>query len=54
MSELILYFAGFIMVLFGIAFYSAMSTFRRLANASETKTSSDEAAADKKAADKEK
>jgi|GEM_PF-1002128 hypothetical protein len=52
MNELILYFAGFIMVLFGIAFYSAMAAFRKLAKTSETKTSSDEAAADKKAADK--
>ena len=54
MVELIPYFAGFIMVLFGIGFYSAMATFRKWAKTSETKTSSDEAAADKKAADKER
>ena len=54
MVELIPYFAGFIMVLFGIAFYSAMAAFRTLAKTSETKTSSAEAAADKKAADKER
>lgn len=54
MVELIPYFAGLIMVLFGIGFYSAMVAFRKLAKTSETKTSSDEAAADKKAADKER
>ncbi len=52
MVELIPYFAGLIMVLFGIAFYSAMSAFRKMAKTTEAETRSDEAAADKRSADK--
>lgn len=38
MVDLIPYFAGLIMILFGIAFYSAMATFRKLANESESES----------------
>ena len=49
MVELIPYFAGLIMVLFGIAFYSAMSAFRKLANESEASSKREESSAALKA-----
>ena len=52
MVELLPYFAGFIMILFGIAFYSAMSAFRKMARNSESATRIDEAAADQAIAEK--
>jgi hypothetical protein len=52
MVELLPYFAGLIMVLFGIAFYSAMSAFRKMAKTTEASTRRDEAASDKAASDK--
>lgn len=54
MVELLPYFAGLIMVLFGIAFYSAMSAFRKMAKTTEATTRRDEAAADKAASHKHK
>lgn len=51
MVELLPYFAGLIMVLFGIAFYSAMSAFRKMAKTTEADTRSDEAAAERRKAD---
>jgi len=47
MVELLPYFAGFIMIIFGIAFYSAMLAFRKVAKDSESATLKDEASADK-------
>lgn len=52
MVELLPYFAGFIMILFGIAFYSALLAFRKAAKDSESATLKSEAAAAKTAADK--
>lgn len=52
MVELIPYFAALIMVMFGVAFYSAMSAFRRMAKETEASTRKNENAADKLAADK--
>lgn len=49
MVELIPYFAALIMVMFGIAFYSAMSAFRKMANETEASARRDEAAAALKA-----
>lgn len=40
------------MILFGIAFYSAMSAFRKMAKTTEASTRRDEATADKAVADK--
>ncbi len=47
MVELLPYFAGLIMVLFGIAFYSTMSAFREAARSNEAATRSGEAVIDK-------
>jgi hypothetical protein len=52
MVELIPYFAALIMVMFGVAFYSAMSAFRKMAKETEVSTRKNENAADKLAADK--
>ncbi len=52
MVELLPYFAGLIMVLFGIAFYSAMAAFREMARSDEADTRRSETAADKLSADK--
>lgn len=52
MVKLLPYFAGLIMILFGIAFYSAMSAFRKMAKTTEASTRRDEATADKAVADK--
>lgn len=45
MVELIPYFAGLIVVLFGIGFYAALVSFRKMADASEESTAKEEAAA---------
>lgn len=54
MVEILPYFAGFIMILFGIALYSVLSAFREVAKNSESVRTSDKAAADKVAFGKKK
>ncbi|MCE2861409.1 MAG: hypothetical protein RIR76_1955 [Verrucomicrobiota bacterium] len=47
MSDYVLHFAAFIMAIFGVGFYSAMTAFRRIAKNAEASAQADELSAER-------